>query len=187
MPAANPLDIHNDFGRTEVPDFKGPVNLTSKYGSLTAGNLANVGTIDVEFGKASIGDITTAKSSFNTTTIPGSARSAATSRSTANSPTASRSTSANGVTELSVSESYSGIRMVVDKRPFRPDHVSTPTSANFTTKANSPSRRNMKGTMTGPHFDRDYSGTLGDGKAQIKVKSEFGSLRLIDRRRRQRR
>ena len=32
--------------------------------------------------------------------------------------------------------------------------------------------------MTGPHFDRDYSGTFGDGKAQIKVKSEFGSLRL---------
>jgi hypothetical protein len=30
----------------------------------------------------------------------------------------------------------------------------------------------------GPKFDRDYSGTLGDGKAQIKVKSEFGSLRL---------
>jgi hypothetical protein len=30
----------------------------------------------------------------------------------------------------------------------------------------------------GPKFDRDYSGTAGDGKAQIKVKSEFGSFRL---------
>ena len=61
MPAANPMDIHNDFGRTEVPDLKGPVNLTSKYGSLTAGNLANVGNIDVEFGKATLGDITNGK------------------------------------------------------------------------------------------------------------------------------
>jgi hypothetical protein len=30
----------------------------------------------------------------------------------------------------------------------------------------------------GPHFDKDYSGQAGDGKAKIKIKSSFGTVRL---------
>src|SRR5882724_4501064 len=34
MPASNPLNISNEFGGTVVPDFKGEVDLSSKFGSL---------------------------------------------------------------------------------------------------------------------------------------------------------
>src|SRR5580698_9427905 len=178
MPAGNPLDLHNDFGKTEVPDFKGPVNLTSKYGSLTAGNLANVGNIDVEFGKATLGDITNGKivlqydGNTRIGTICGNVKivSEFSSRIQIN--------VGNCVTDLSVSESYSGIRMVVDKNLSAQITIHT----NFGEFHNESEftigeKREDDGEM-GPKFDHDYSGTLGDGKAQIKVKSEFGSLRL---------
>jgi len=42
MPAVNPLNVENSFGKTTVPDLKGEVNLTSKFGSLTTGKLDNV-------------------------------------------------------------------------------------------------------------------------------------------------
>jgi hypothetical protein len=178
MPAGNPLDIHNDFGRTEVPDFKGPVNLTSKYGSLTAGNLANVGNIDVEFGKATLGDITNGKivlqydNNTRIGTICGNVKivSEFSNRIQIN--------VGNCVTDLSVSESYSGIRMVVDKNLSAQITIHTNfgefhNESEFTIRE----KHEDDGEM-GPKFDHDYSGTMGDGKAQIKVKSEFGSLRL---------
>lgn len=178
MPAGNPLDIHNDFGHTEVPDFKGLVNLRSAYGSLTAGNLANVGSIDVEFGKATIGDITNGKITLqydgNTRIgkISGNVR--------INSEYSSRiqiNVSEN-LQQLSVSESYSGIRMVVDKNLSAQITIHTNfgefhNESEFTIKEKREGDDDM-----GPHFDRDYTGTIGDGKGQIKVKSEFGSFRL---------
>ena len=42
MPAVNPLEIENSFGKTKVPDMTGEVNLTSKFGGLTTGKLDNV-------------------------------------------------------------------------------------------------------------------------------------------------
>ncbi|HXB95987.1 MAG TPA: hypothetical protein VNU70_12545, partial [Puia sp.] len=64
MPAANPLSIENSFGKTEVPAMRGPVSLTSKFGSLNAGKLDNVDQIDVEFGKADIDAINNGKISL---------------------------------------------------------------------------------------------------------------------------
>jgi hypothetical protein len=178
MPAGNPLDIHNDFGRTEVPDFKGMVNLTSKYGSLTAGNLAKVGNIDVEFGKATIGDISNGKvvlqydGSSRIGKISGNVRivSEFSSRVQVN--------VGEGVTELTVNESYSGIRMVIDKNLSAQINIHT-NFGEFRNESEFTIKEQHEGDEeSGPKFDRDYSGTLGDGKAQIKVKSEFGSLRL---------
>ncbi len=60
MPAGNPLKVENSFGSTTIPDFKGEVDLTSKFGSLTTGNLANIKGINVEFGKANLTNITSA-------------------------------------------------------------------------------------------------------------------------------
>lgn len=178
MPTVNPLDIHNDFGRTEVPDLKGLVNLTSKYGSLTAGNLANVGAIDVEFGKAAIGDVSNGKivlqydgpSSIGK--ISGAVR--------INSEFSNRVQVevGEGVTDLTVTESYSGIRMVVGKDLSAQINIHT-NFGEFRNETEFTIREKHEGDEdSGPKFDRDYSGTLGDGKAQIKVKSEFGSLRL---------
>jgi hypothetical protein len=177
MPAGNPLTVHNDFGRTEVPDFKGLVNLTSKYGSLTAGNLANVGNIDVEFGKATLGDITNGKivlqydGNSRIGKICGNVRIV--------SEFSSRIQINIGecLTDLSVSESYSGIRMVVDKNLSAQITIHT-NFGEFRNESEFTIKEQKEDEDGGPKFDRDYSGTVGDGKAQIKVKSEFGSLRL---------
>ncbi len=61
MPAGNPLKLTNSFGKIMVPDLKGTVELISKFGGLTAGNLENVDAIDVEFGEAKIGDVANGK------------------------------------------------------------------------------------------------------------------------------
>jgi hypothetical protein len=178
IPAGNPLDIHNDFGRTEVPDFKGPVNLMSKYGSLTAGNLASVGTIDVEFGKCTIGDISNGKivlqydGSSKVGKISGSVRIVSEFSSHVQVDVGE------GVTDLMVNESYSGIRMVIDKKLSAQINIHT-NFGEFRNESEFTIKEKHEGDEeSGPKFDRDYSGTLGDGKAQIKVKSEFGSLRL---------
>ncbi|HUB61187.1 MAG TPA: hypothetical protein VL978_10815 [Puia sp.] len=178
MPAGNPLDIHNDFGHTEVPDFKGLVNLKSAYGSLTAGNLPNVGSIDVEFGKATIGDITNGKIVLQ---YDGNTRIGKISGNVRIFSEYSNHIQINvseGIRDLSVAESYSSIRMVIDKNLSAQISIHTNfgefhNESEFTIK-----EKDEGGDDMGPHFDRDYTGTIGDGKGQIKVKSEFGSLRL---------
>ncbi|HTR27673.1 MAG TPA: hypothetical protein VMH27_00285 [Puia sp.] len=177
MPAGNPLDLHNDFGHTDIPNFTGHVNLTSKYGSLVAGNLASVGAIDVEFGRATIGDITNGKvvfqynSSSRIGKVNGSVRiiSEFSSRVQIN---------VGDVKDLTINESYSGIRMVVDKNVSAQINIHT-NFGEFRNESDFTIKEQHEGDDdTGPKFDRDYSGTMNDGKAQIKVKSEFGSLRL---------
>lgn len=178
MPAGNPLDIHNDFGHTEVPDFKGLVNLKTAYGSLTAGNLSNLGNIDVEFGKATIGDITNGKVILQYVNDTRIGKISGNVRIVSEYSNRIQINVGESLQELSVSESYSGIRMVVDKN----------LSANITIHTNFGEFRNESEFTIkekregdddmGPHFDRDFSGTIGDGKGQIKVKSEFGSFRL---------
>jgi hypothetical protein len=54
MPSSNPLEANNQFGPMSIPDYKGPVDLESKFGSLTTGRLMSVKNINVEFGKANI-------------------------------------------------------------------------------------------------------------------------------------
>jgi len=64
MPSTNPLKIENQFGKTTVPDFKGNADITSKFGSLTTGNLDDLDQVDVEFGKGNIGNVHNGKVSF---------------------------------------------------------------------------------------------------------------------------
>ncbi|WP_411273240.1 hypothetical protein [Daejeonella sp.] len=57
MPAKNALDITNRYGSTVVPDFAGPVNISSSYGSLTSGKLDNpANQVKVSYGSATMSD-----------------------------------------------------------------------------------------------------------------------------------
>jgi hypothetical protein len=178
MPALNPLDIHNDFGRTEVPDLKGLVNLTSKYGSLTAGNLASVGTIDVQFGKTTIGDISNGKIVLQYDGPSSIGKLSGNVKIVSEFSNRVQINVGEGVTELNIVESYSGIRMVVGKDLSAQINIHT-NFGEFNNETEFTIKEKHEGDEdSGPHFDRDYSGTLGDGKGQIKVKSEFGNFRL---------
>jgi len=57
LPAAQALELTNDFGATTLPDYSGVLEVTSKFGSLEAGRLGTVKRLDVEFGKTNIGAV----------------------------------------------------------------------------------------------------------------------------------
>ena len=55
MPGKNALDITNRYGSTVVPDFDGPVNISSSYGSFTSGSLDNpANQVKVTYGAANM-------------------------------------------------------------------------------------------------------------------------------------
>jgi len=54
LPATAKLFAGNSFGALIIKDFKGEVELLSKFGSLETGKLTNAKSITVEFGKAYI-------------------------------------------------------------------------------------------------------------------------------------
>lgn len=57
LPSTQTLDLENSFGATTLPDYAGPLDVTSKFGSLDAGRLGSVKSLRVEFGKAKVASI----------------------------------------------------------------------------------------------------------------------------------
>ncbi len=178
MPSANRLEIENSFGKTEVPDFKGLVTLTSKFGSLNTGRLDNVDAIDVEFGKAYITEVNNGKVSFK---FNGESRIGKVDGNVKISSEFSNHVQfnvADNIQELSLSESYSGVRMVVGKSLSAEIDVHTSFGSFHNESEFSINEHKEDESDYGPHFDKDYSGKAGEGKAKIRIKSSFGSVRL---------
>ena len=177
MPAGNGLRIENSFGKTEVPALSGPVSLTSKFGSLTTGKLDNVDDIDVEFGKADIGGAHNGKITLkfdkeaHVGRVEGSAK--------INCEFSQNVVIhlANHIEDLSLFESYSTVRLVVDKGLSANFQVHTSFGRFHNESDFNIDEKNEEDDM-GPHFDKDYAGKSGDGKARIRIKSSFGSVRL---------
>ncbi len=178
MPASNRLSIENSFGKTEIPAFKGLVTLTSKFGSLNTGKLDNVDQIDVEFGKAYITSVNNGKVSFKFNKesrigkVDGSVRI---------SSEFSQNVQigvADDIQDLQISESYSGVRLVVAKDLSAEFEVHT-SFGHFNNESDFEIEEHKEDKDDyGPHFDKDYSGKAGEGKGRIKIKSSFGTVRL---------
>jgi hypothetical protein len=115
MPSGNRLEIENSFGKTEVPAFRGLVTLTSKFGSLNTGKLDNVDAIDVEFGKAYITEIANGKVAFKFNKESRIGKVSGNVKITSEFSQNVQFNVSDNIEELSVYESYSGVRMVVDK------------------------------------------------------------------------
>jgi hypothetical protein len=178
MPTSNRLSIENSFGKTEVPAFKGLVTLTSKFGSLNTGKLDNVDQIDVEFGKAYITSVNNGKVLFKFNKesrigkVDGSVRI---------SSEFSQNVQigvADNIQDLQLSESYSGVRLVVAKDLSAEFEVHT-SFGHFNNESDFEIDEHKEDKDDyGPHFDKDYSGKAGEGKGRIKIKSSFGTVRL---------
>jgi hypothetical protein len=180
MPAGNALDVDNSFGKITIPDFNGQVNLTSKFGGLTAGKLANVDEIDVEFGKAEIGPVHNGDITFKFNDKSHIASVSGTVKIKTEFSGDVQFDVDNNINELAVYESYSTVKMQVTKNLSASFDVHTSfgsfhNNTSFNIKENKEDDDN-----SGPRFDRDYSGKAGDGKAKIKIKSSFGKVRLSD-------
>jgi hypothetical protein len=82
------------------------------------------------------------------------------------------------IKELSVFESYSTVRMVVDKGLSADIDVHT-SFGKFRNESDfNIDEAKEDGNDYGPHFDKDYSGRAGEGRAKIRIKSSFGTVRL---------
>jgi len=178
MPESNPLFINNEFGSTTIPDYKGEVDLTSKFGTLTTGNLSAVKSIGVEFGKAKLGN------------IPGGSLSIKYSKASISKISGNVKLNIefsskiilnmdNSLNSLDVKASYSSVNL----KPIGELSASYTISTSFgsfknKTQVKFNSDDDGDDDDHGPKFDHEYSGKSGSGSIPIKVKSSFSNIIL---------
>ena len=64
LPVTVELDVSNSFGDIELPDYTGAVSVTSKFGKLNCGLFVNLKEIGVEFGSATIKNMSNIDATF---------------------------------------------------------------------------------------------------------------------------
>lgn len=177
MPAANPLKINNEFGGIDVPDWKGEVELTSKFGSLKAGALSNVKSVDVEFGSANIESITDAPISVKYSTAE-FGKLSGNIKLNLEFSTATKINLDNSLTSLDASVSYSSLNLKPISDLAASYNISTSfggfknrTSISFDSDEDDDKNK-------GPKFDFKYNGKSGSGTVPIKINASFGDIIL---------
>jgi len=176
MPASNPLNISNEFGATVLPDYKGDVELSSKFGSLTTGTLSNAKSVNVEFGSAKIestnGAVSIKYSSATIGKLVGNVKL------NLEFSSATKINIDNSLTGLDAKVSYSSVNF----KPVGDISVSYDISTSFGDFKN---RTNIKFDGDeedkddhGPKFDHSYNGKSGSGSVPVKIKSSFGKVIL---------
>ncbi len=177
MPASNELELSNEFGATVLPDFKGRVDLNSKFGSLTTGALTDVKNINVEFGSANLqsvnnGHITIKFSSATLGKLSGNA--------TVKFEFCSSSTIAidNSLTSLDLNASYSTLNLKPAAGLPAAYHISTSFGSFKNRTGITFSSDEDEDSDKGPRFDFTYDGKSGSGSIPVKVKTSFGNIIL---------
>ncbi len=174
MPASNPLTIKNEFGSTTIPDFRGDIDLTSKFGSLTTGNLASIKNINVEFGKANLANITSAPVTIKfskavITKMTGDVK--------LNLEFCSnvRLNLDNNLNSLDLKTSYSTVNLKPTVELNASYKIST-SFGSFKNTSGATFNKEEEDDDHGPKFDHEYSGKSGSGNIPVKVKSSFGKI-----------
>jgi hypothetical protein len=179
MPAGNPLHIENSFGKTNIPDFAGQASLTSKFGELTTGKITNAKLIHVEFGKANIGWLTNADVIFKFNSKSSVAGISGNSKVDVQFCSQVNVLIDNAIKDLAVYESYSTVNLRVSPSLSAQFEVYT-NFGSYNNKTNFNISQKDEDENSGPKFDKNYSGTAGSGSAKIKIKSSFGSVRMLN-------
>ncbi|MBK8611621.1 MAG: hypothetical protein IPL84_17200 [Chitinophagaceae bacterium] len=176
MPANNPLKVKNDFGATVVPDYRGEVDLTSKFGSLTAGDLSDVKNINVEFGKAKFNNITDGSITIKYSKAEFGKLSGKIDLKFEFCSGIVMSLD-NSLAGMDVKSSYSTVNM----KPSSGLSASYDISTSFGSLKNRTAIKfegDDEQDRRGPKFDFRYNGKSGNGAVQIKVKTSFGDIIL---------
>ncbi len=179
MPSKNPLRIENSFGKTNIPDFDGSASITSKFGELTTGRLPNATLVHVEFGKADIGRLNNAdvvlkfNGNSNIAGISGNSKVDVQFCSKVNIAVE------NALSSFSLFQSYSTINLRVSNNLSAQFDVYT-NFGSFNNRTEFNINEDKDDESSGPKFDKTYTGKAGSGAAKIKIKSSFGTVRLVD-------
>ncbi len=174
LPASVPLKIENSFGAIIIPDYNAAVSLVSKFGSLTAGNLASIQKLEVEFGKANLKNINNANTTFkfSTVTIENMKGDNKINLSFCSS---SRIAIDNDVTSLQLNESYSTVNLKPSS-DFSGTYNIRTSFGSVTDRSNANIKRTDTPDKYGPDSNRSYEGRSGSGSSKIEVKSSFGKI-----------
>ena len=178
MPAGNPLNLENQFGKTFVPDLSGPVEITQKFGDLVAGNLSNIKELHVEFGSVVAESVNNCKVVVKFSKAEIKKMSGAI-KGTFEYCDKVKLTLNNNATDFSINNQFSKIEVTVADgfngdfdihTNFGEFHNSTPIVIKETKDSDEDH---------GPKFDKDYSGKSGSGACKVKIKSSFGTVKFI--------
>jgi hypothetical protein len=177
MPSSTSLKAANSFGPMVVPDYRGAVELESKFGKLTTGKLQNLKSILVEFGTASIGGANGGKImvKFSKAEIGPLSGNVALQVEFSDAIKVGMN---NTVNSLDVRCSYSHIYLDVPTNLSASFAVHT-SFGEFNNKTSFPIRDVREDDdQHGPRFDKDYAGNAGAGANKVKIRSEFGEVTL---------
>ena len=173
LPASVVLDVTNSFGNIELPDYKGEVSVTSKFGKLKTGSLSNVKEVGVEFGSATIKSMSNIDATFKFSSIEIGNLSG---KNEINLEFCGETSIKldNNLSSLELRESYSTVNI-------RPGNLSA--TYNITTsfgsvidRSNANIERTDAPDKYGPDSDKTYTGKSGSGSAKITIKSSFGKI-----------
>ncbi|MEP7107228.1 MAG: hypothetical protein ABI760_04585 [Ferruginibacter sp.] len=176
MPASNPLTISNEFGATIIPDYTGEVDLSSKFGTLTTGELKHIGKIIVEFGKANFesisdGAVTVKFSNAEFGKLVGNIKL------NFEFCDATKISVDNNLTALDLKASYSTVNLRPLGNPSVAYSIFT-SFGSFTNTTGIKFENHEKEDDKGPKFDKNYEGKSGSGSIPVKASTSFGKIIL---------
>lgn len=178
MPAGNPLTATNQFGPMILPDLRGAVNLTSKFGSITAGKLSNVKMINMEFGEARIESVNGGKLSlkFGKGDIRQVSGNVETRIEFCDKV---RIGVDNNSKDVNIRSSYSNLYLNAPSNLSSSFDIKT-SFGDFTNKSSFNLKKQGEDNEKnyGPKFDKQFNGTAGSGANRIKINSDFGEVIL---------
>ena len=81
------------------------------------------------------------------------------------------------INDLSLNNSYSSVNLIVSKDLSANFDIHT-NFGDFKNKTDFSFKEDKDDDENGPKFDKDINGSVGGGKARIKIKSSFGEVSL---------
>lgn len=174
MPASNPLDVENSFGKLNIADFNGQATISSKFGELNAGKITNNNGLNSEFGSAKIASVNGGKITvkFGEATIGMIGGDA-------------KIVNEYAETKIGLSGDFTGLNLI---NSFGSIRIDIPSGFNASVKADcsfgditnktSFVLKEVKDEDNRYSMDKHYEG--GSGSAKVTIKCNFGDVRLMN-------
>lgn len=176
MPSRNPLSAKNEFGKTIIPDYSGEIEVETKFGSLTAGNLTNVKKVWVEFGESTIESINNGKLNIHFSGKSIVSKLSGTIDVTLEHSGSVKLVLENNVKEINIKNNFSNLYLDVSKN-FSGNFDIDTNFGEFSNKSDFTISQNDKDDDShGPRFRHQYAGKSGSGNTSVKILSEFGQV-----------
>ncbi|MGN6292839.1 MAG: hypothetical protein ACTHMV_08860 [Chitinophagaceae bacterium] len=176
LPVTVPLNVENTFGNIDLPDYKGQVAISNKFGNITTGTLSSVKDIHLEFGKAQIKSIADIDATFKFSKIQ-IENLAGTNKIKMEFCDSSKIVLPNNLTSLDLKESYSTINLKPASNLSASYTIRT-SFGNFVDRSSIGVVRTDKPDRYGPDSDKTFEGKSGSGAVKVDIRSSFGRIIL---------